>query len=194
MNDSDVLQRVKVRTALGEFTTPGAAALAMDNLMAAGFDRSDLYLLARTEGPGGGWQEYVTPEDTAGVFAVCVGVACGIGALLGALIGIRASGTTLWIVIDTILFGAMGFGLGVLIAPQFGWHWRQANTAIPDRFVLCVRIPSDEQEQTARRILESNGAARVDVAAIEVEKRLQDLPLSSLRIDPWLGDEPLGRP
>ena len=149
---------------------------------------------ARTEGPNGGWQEYVTPEDTAGVFAVCVGIACGFGALLGALIGIRVGGTTLWIVIDTILFGAIGFVLGVLIAHQFGWHWAQTNAAIPVRFVLCVRMRSDEQEQTVRRILESNGTATVNVTAIEVEKRLQDLPLSSLRIDPWLGDEPLGVP
>jgi hypothetical protein len=30
------------------------------------------------------------------------------------------------------------------------------------------------------------------VQEIEIDKRLQDVPLSSLRVDPWLGEECLG--
>ena len=43
-------------------------------------------------------------------------------------------------------------------------------------------------------LLERNGGHAVRVHEIEIEKRTEDLPLSSLRPDPWLGSEPLGHP
>jgi hypothetical protein len=32
------------------------------------------------------------------------------------------------------------------------------------------------------------------VHEIEIDKRFEDIPLSSLVLDPWLGSEPLGKP
>jgi hypothetical protein len=39
-----------------------------------------------------------------------------------------------------------------------------------------------------------HGGEAVHVHEIELAKRPEDLPLHSLRPDPWLGDERLGRP
>jgi hypothetical protein len=39
-----------------------------------------------------------------------------------------------------------------------------------------------------------HGGEAVHVHEIELAKRTEGLPLASLRPDPWLGDEPLGRP
>jgi hypothetical protein len=58
--------------------------------------------------------------------------------------------------------------------------------------VLWVRVRSPEDEQKASALLAQNGGVAVRTHEIEVEKRLQDLPLSSLRPDPWLGNQRLG--
>jgi hypothetical protein len=58
--------------------------------------------------------------------------------------------------------------------------------------VLFVRVRSAARESRALDILREHGARAVRVHEIEIDKRLQDIPLSSLRVDPWLGDERLG--
>ncbi|KAA1052991.1 hypothetical protein [Azospirillum argentinense] len=60
--------------------------------------------------------------------------------------------------------------------------------------VLWVRVRTPEQEEKAQRILREHGADAVRVHEIEIDKRLEDLPLASLRPDPWLSDEPLAKP
>jgi hypothetical protein len=54
--------------------------------------------------------------------------------------------------------------------------------------------PVPEQEALAQEILLAHGARAVRVHEIDLEKRPEDLPLGSIRPDPWLGSEPLGRP
>jgi len=91
--------------------------------------------------------------------------------------------------------GAIGCGLGILIARRLGWRWRQSpmTPAGTDGLVLWVRVRIPEREQAALRILHDHGAEAVHVHEIEIAKRLEDLPLSSLRADPWLGER-LGEP
>jgi hypothetical protein len=67
-----------------------------------------------------------------------------------------------------------------------------ASVSAPE-FVLLARAHSPEREDKAREILLAHGAEAVRVHEIEVEKRLEELPLRSLRINRWLGDEPLAR-
>ncbi len=50
--------------------------------------------------------------------------------------------------------------------------------------VLWVRARSPEREEKIRQILVAHGADSVRVHEIEIEKRLEDLPLSSLLVDP----------
>ena len=60
--------------------------------------------------------------------------------------------------------------------------------------VLWVRVRTPDQEDRAQQILRQNGGQAIRIHEIEVEKHPEDIPLSSLRPDPWLGNERLGRP
>jgi hypothetical protein len=62
---------------------------------------------------------------------------------------------------------------------------------IASELVLLVRVRSAEEEAKAAEILFGHGAQAVRPHEITIDKRLEDLPLHSLRVDPWLGDEPL---
>jgi hypothetical protein len=94
----------------------------------------------------------------------------------------------------------LGIGAGGVVAPLLarlfrrdqlrGLDWMQFERGI----VLWVRTRSREQEDMAQEILRRNGGKAVRVHEIELEKRAKDLPLSTLRPDPWLGSEPLGHP
>ncbi|MCS3928871.1 hypothetical protein M2175_003902 [Bradyrhizobium elkanii] len=59
--------------------------------------------------------------------------------------------------------------------------------------MIWVRVRSPEKEDEAQESLMHGGQA-VHIHEIELAKRLEELPLHSLRPDPWLGDERLGRP
>jgi hypothetical protein len=60
--------------------------------------------------------------------------------------------------------------------------------------LIWVRVRFPEKEAEAQEILMRHGGEAVHVHEIELAKRPEDLPLHSLRVDPWLGDERLGRP
>ena len=57
--------------------------------------------------------------------------------------------------------------------------------------VVWVRVRSPEKEGEAREILARFNGKAIRVHEIEIDKRLDDLPLANLRPDPWLGSEPL---
>jgi hypothetical protein len=59
---------------------------------------------------------------------------------------------------------------------------------------LWVRVHNPEREQLAQQILQEHGARAVRIHEIEIEKRPEDIPASSLRPDPWLGPERLVQP
>jgi hypothetical protein len=60
--------------------------------------------------------------------------------------------------------------------------------------LIWVRVRTAEQEAEAQEILMRHGGEAVHVHEIDLTKRPEDLPLHSLRADPWLGDERLGKP
>jgi hypothetical protein len=60
--------------------------------------------------------------------------------------------------------------------------------------LIWVRIRSPEKEAEAQEILIRHGGEAVHVHEIALARRPEDLPLESLRPDPWLGDERLGQP
>jgi hypothetical protein len=60
--------------------------------------------------------------------------------------------------------------------------------------LIWVRVRSPETEALAQEILLRHGAKAVHIHEIELTKTPDDLPLHSLRPDPWLGDERLGQP
>jgi hypothetical protein len=58
--------------------------------------------------------------------------------------------------------------------------------------VLWVRVRAPEREEMAQKILSEHGARAIRVHEIEIDKTVEDIPLSRLRPDPWLGSERLG--
>ena len=102
----------------------------------------------------------------------------------------------MWTAAAAVVGAAAAGGVGVLIARALARRHAgelKAQVAVSD-LVLCARVRSPEDEKKAQEILLGHGAEAVRSHEIEIEKRLEDLPLHSLRADPWLGDEPLARP
>lgn len=214
MDQPSVLEWVKVREVTGIFPSLNKATPAVDDLLLAGFDRAEIDVVAegdalrqRTGGvsvpavdlaekPGVPRREFVAPEDTAAIFAICAGIMACLGAMCGALAVMGSGGSTMRVIFATVLGGVVGGGLGLLIARLLGrrWQWNPATPAGTDGCVLWVRVRSPDREEKALQILRAHGADAVRVHEMEIEKRLEDLPLSSLRPDPWLGNERLGEP
>jgi hypothetical protein len=68
------------------------------------------------------------------------------------------------------------------------------NFSEANGLIIWVRVRSAEKEAEVQEILLRHGASAVQVHEIELAERPEDLPLHSLRADPWLGDKPLGQP
>ena len=68
------------------------------------------------------------------------------------------------------------------------------NLSETQGLLIWVRVRSPEKESQAQEILLRRGGKAVHVHEMELAKRVEDLPLHSLRPDPWLGDERLGQP
>ncbi|MFZ1430641.1 MAG: hypothetical protein WAS21_28225 [Geminicoccaceae bacterium] len=72
---------------------------------------------------------------------------------------------------------------------------RQALNGRPTRCCLWVRVRSPERKTKAQEILREHGGEATRVHhEIEIDEPFEDMPLSSLVVDPWLGSEPLGAP
>jgi hypothetical protein len=224
MDEPGTIEKVKVREVTGVFPSCEAIISAVDDLLLAGFERADIDVVADgpqsnkgidasatlavelADVPDAPRQEFVAPEDTAAIYALCVAVTGCFGTIMGALSGIASRGTTAFIfsargttalVIYCAVVGAIiGCGLGIVIARLMGWRWIQApnKLASSDGLVLWVRVRGPDHEQKALRILKLRGAEAVRVHEIERSKRVDGLPLSALRPDPWLSNERLGAP
>jgi hypothetical protein len=210
----DVLDRIKVREVAGVFHSRHAIEDAVEDLLLNGFDRADIDQLASLDEVGRRFGAYVAPEDAADLTAsprrrvftrddvtvALVITVSVVGAAAGAAVafGVLASGGRDWSAgILGVLAGlAAGTAYALVIARVFRRDDVQGLETLEfDRgLVLWVRVRTPEREAIAQEILQRNGGRAIRVHEIEIEKRAEDLPLSSLRPDPWLGSEPLGHP
>jgi hypothetical protein len=95
-------------------------------------------------------------------------------------------------VVGAVAAAALGAQLARVFARK---RIRDLEAQLTEReLVLLVRVRSPEEEAEAADILLDHGAQAVRAHEIAIDKRLEDLPLHSLRPDPWLGDEPLAHP
>jgi hypothetical protein len=211
----DVLERARVREVAGVFRSYEALDGAADELLRAGFDRADIDVLGdpRTahERLGG---VYAAPQELPDVplvprrpyegradVAVATSVVAGVLACVGGFavaLGIVASGgrTALALGAAAVAALAAGGAAAALVARHLGrktppgLEWLVTERGI----VMWVRVRSPGHEGVAQEILSGHGAEAVRVHEIEIDKRSEDIPLSSLRPDPWLGSERLGEP
>ena len=214
MNPPDpVLERRKVREVTGVFHSRERVDTAANDLLLAGFDRSDIDILGSlTEIPKRLGPVYVASEELAHVkqaprqpfldrddfTAVNVVVASVVGAVCGlitAFLMLSSGRTETTAAVTAILVALFFAALAFLIMARITRGDESLSSMEAHRgLVLWVRVHSPEQEDMAQEILLMHGGKAVSVHEIELEKRPDDLPLGSVRPDPWLGNERLGQP
>ena len=210
-----VLERARVREVTGVFHSRAALDAAANELLLAGFDRADIDVLESLDkvraklGP-----VYVAPEELPDVkhaprrpfiagddisvtVAVVAGVIGSVIALAVAFIVLaRARSDTQAAVLGAIA-GLLAGSIALVATARLLRKDEQAGLEAlmaKHGLVLWVRTRSPEHEAMAQEFLLKHRAEAVRVHEIDIEKRVEDLPLSSLRPDPWLGPERLGQP
>ncbi len=211
-SSEDVLERTKVREVAGVFYSRQALEAAVEDLLLNGFDRADIDQLASLDEVRKRFDTYVASEELAdltpaprqpvftrdditmmlAVTASLTGVAAGTAVAFGVL---RSGGSESSAAIVGALVGLAAGGVAALVMKRVFRRDAVRGLETPRLqrgVVLWVRVRSAEREAMAQDILARNGGRAVRVHEIAIEKRTEDLPLSSLRPDPWLGSEPLG--
>jgi hypothetical protein len=210
-----VLDRAKVREVAGIFDSRELLDAAATDLLLAGFDRADVDVVASLDelpkrlGPVYVASEeladvkhaprrpFITRDDISALNAVIAGT---IGAAVGAAIAyfvLVSGGSETAAGVAAVLVGLVAAAVAFLPIARFFRRdeARGLDALIASRgLILWVRVRSREQEDRAQEILRTYGARAVRVHEIELEKRPEDLPLGTMRPDPWLGSEPLGHP
>src|SRR6202021_2334078 len=138
-----------------------------------------------------GIDDVLSAEAVAGSIAGCI-VAVAVAGIL------VARGTEpIYVGIFSILSGLIVGGIAVTRVRRRLYRERTLGLEKQSEWqglLIWVRVRSPEKEAEAQEILARHGAEAVTVHEITLAKTPEDLPLHSLRVDPWLGDEPLGRP
>lgn len=211
----DALERTRSREVAGVLRSRDALDDTVADLLLAGFDRADIDVSGTIEelreklgttsvaakeladvarAPR---RPFIAPEDITITSALVVSICAFGGAALAAL-SVIAAGASAAAAAGAALAGAVI--VGAIAAAVVGHFIRRerfeeaiTGTALGGH-VLWVTVRSPEREALAQKVLLRHGAEAVRVHEIEIEKRPEEIPLSSLRPDPWLGAEPLGRP
>jgi len=211
----DILEQVSSREVTGVFRSRKALIDAADDLLVAGFDRADIDVSAPLDElqrrlnyqsippadladiPTAARQPLIDQGDVLTTDAVVGSLAGCIGAVAMAYFLIIRGMAPLSVGIVSVLTGLVVGGVAVLGVRRRLQRERVRGLeklAEAHGLLIWVRVQSPEKEAEAQEILARHGAEAVHVHEIELAKTPEDLPLHSLRVDPWLGDEPLGRP
>jgi hypothetical protein len=214
-SSNDILERVRRREVTGVFHSRKTLIDAADDLLVAGFDRADIDVSASFDElqrrlnyqsippadladiPTAARQPVIDQGDVLTTDAVAGSLAGCIGAVAMAYFLIIRAMAPLSVGILSVLTGLVVGGVAVLVVRRRLQRERVRGLeklAEAHGLLIWVRVQSPEKEAEAQEILARHGAEAVHVHEIELAKTPEDLPLHSLRVDPWLGDEPLGRP
>jgi hypothetical protein len=214
-SSDDILDLVRTREVTGVFHSRKALDAAVQDLLLADVDRADIDVSASVDElqrrlnysaipapdladiPTAPRQPYVGGDDVVGTDAV-VGSVAGCAAAVGVAFYLVAQG------MQPISVGILAVLSGIIVAGVAVWWTRRRlqreraqvleKLSEAQGLLIWVRVRSPEQEAQAQEILVRHGAEAVHVHEIDLAKRPEDLPLQSLRPDPWLGDERLGQP
>ena len=205
-----VLERVNVREVAGVFRARDMLDAAVHALLSSGFDRADIDLVVGAEArerlggakiapeelpevPAASRQPLIAREDIVLVWSLVLSILIFAGAGVAAWIVVKSGGDLIWAGVAAAI-GAIAAGwIGAQLARAFARRRIRHLEAqlITGELVLLVRVRSAEEEAKATEILLRHGAQAVRPHEVTIDKRLEDLPLHSLRVDPWLSDEPL---
>ena len=214
-SSEDILDRMRTREVTGVFHSRKALIDAAEELLVAGIDRADIDVSASVDEldrrlnyqsipaadladmPITPRQAFMGIDDVLTTDAVVGSLAGCIGAVAMAYFLIIRGMAPLSVGIVSVLTGLVVGGVAVLAVRRRLQRERVRGLeklAEAYGLLIWVRVQSPEKEAEAQEILARHGAEAVHVHEIELAKTPEDLPLHSLRVDPWLGDEPLGRP
>jgi hypothetical protein len=211
----DILDQVRSREVTGVFHSRKALIAAAENLLLAGIDRAAIDVSASFDElqrrlnyqsipsadladiPTAARQPLISEDDVLSTDAVVGSVAGCIAAIALAFYLVARDVSPLAVGIISVVGGL------VVGAAAVFWTRRRLQReralgleklAEAHGLLIWVRVHSPEQEAEAQEILMRHGGEAVHVHEIELAKRPEDLPLHSLRVDPWLSDERLGQP
>ena len=210
---TEVLDRVKVREVVGVFRSRDVLDAAVNVLLTSGFDRADIDVLVGAEArqflgrvklpaeelpdvPNAPRQPLIAREDLVLVWSLILAILIFAGAVAAAWLVVKSGGELGWAGVAAAIGAIAAALVGAQVARAFRRkHIRDLQAQLITReLVLLVRVWSADQERKAEQILIGHGAQAVRPHEITIDKRLEHLPLHSLRVDPWLGDEPLAHP
>lgn len=197
-----------IREAVGVFHDRDSFQNAVDDLMSAGFDRSELSLLAGERAieeklghaysrvqeleddptvPRGAYVE--NPSLAEGKTGVIGGLAY-IGAMVGAGATVASGGTLAAAVAAAAIAGGGGGLVGGWLARFLGRDHAKALQDQLDRGGLLLWVHAGDQahERRAIDILTKNGAEDVHVHELPGSRNPADNPLSGVELDPFLPD------
>jgi hypothetical protein len=215
MNTSSdaILDRIRVREVAGVFHSYESLDASVEALLQASFDRADIDRMAPIDEvrdkvgavyiaseeladvPQTPRQPVVLPADTAATTALVTSVAAGAVGVATALVAVLLDATPLKAAAAALIAAIVVGGVAAITTLRI--LNRETVTGL-DSFmtergiVLWVRVRTPEREEMAQKILSEHGARAIRVHEIEIDKTVEDIPLSRLRPDPWLGSERLG--
>ncbi|MGY8676591.1 hypothetical protein Q2941_02045 [Bradyrhizobium sp. UFLA05-153] len=212
---SDVLDRLRTREVTGVFHSRRALDTAAQDLLSSGFDRADIDVSASPDEqqrrlnyqaipaadladiPAAARRPYVGGDDRLGIEVVTASVVGSVVALVMAFYLISREMTPLTVIVVSVLSGIVAAAAAIRPLRRLMQRDRVRGlepVAEWEGLLIWVRVQSPEKEALAQEILLRHGGEAVHIHEIEIAKTADDLPLHSLRPDPWLGNEPLGRP
>ena len=214
-SSDDILERIRTREVTGVFHSRKALVAAAEELLVAGIDRADIDIsgspneLERrlnylsipaadlADLPITARQPFTGDDDVLSTEAVIGSVAGCIAAIAMAFYLVARDIGPLSVGIFSVLTGLVVGGVAMLWMRRLLQRERARGLerlSEAQGLLIWVRVRSPEKEAEAQEILTRHGAKAVHIHEIELAKRPEDLPLHSLRPDPWLGDERLGQP
>jgi hypothetical protein len=211
----DVLDRIRTREVTGVFHSRKALDDAAQDLLSSGFDRADIDVSASPDEqqrrlhyqaipaadladiPAAARRPYVGGDDRLGLEVVTASVVGCVVALVVAFYLVSREMTPPSVILVSVLSGIVA--AAAVIRPLRRVMQRDRARGLEpvaewEGLLIWVRVQSPEKEALAQEILLRHGGEAVHIHEIDVAKTADDLPLHSLRPDPWLGNEPLGRP
>ena len=209
----EVIERTKGREVEGVFHSRAALETAVEALMLAGFDRADIDTLANLDGgskspqpipidtkgqpnlPRVEPEAVVISEDVTATRMVLMGISGAICAMVAVYWVLASGGGTVPAVLAALLAGIAGGRIGYIATARLsGGERTKALEGLAYGFKLCVRVRSLDREGKAKHSLGEHGGRAIWVHEITIEEWTEDIPFSSLRPDPWLGEDRLGQP
>jgi hypothetical protein len=214
-SSDQILDQFRTREVTGVFHSREALIAAAEDLLVAGFDRADIDVSASFDElqrrlnyksippaeladlPVAARQPLVGEDDVAISDAVLGSVAGCASALAMAFFLVVKDFSPMAVGLCSILIGLVVGGAATF------WQRRRLrreralglkNLSEAYGLLIWVGVRSPEKEAEAQEVLVRHGGKAVHVHEIELVKTPEDLPLHSLRPDPWLGDERLGQP